>query len=137
LAKPSLLGDFRLKERLLEPRRRRSGDEFFDIPAEKRDKRMRLAFMNSDLRTGRYQVIPNRNLALVNQWNSVMWDKKHEREQEGQVCDLFDASGYAHMACRSFFEEDPAGPAVNEGDSYWAERIERARAEREGWEFEG
>ena len=106
------------------------------IPAEKKDKRMRLAFMNSDLRLGKLQVVPSNNLALITQWNSVMWDSEHQREQEGQVCDLFDAAGYAHIACRSYFEAEPEASQPDAGDAYWAEKIERARAEREGWEFE-
>lgn len=105
----------------------------FGLPitaAEKKDKRMRMAFLNSDLRTARLQVIPEKNLPLISQWNNVMWDAKHQREQEGQVCDLFDASGYAHMACRSFWEEEEIAP-VEEGDRYWSQQLERARHEGE------
>lgn len=106
-------------------------------PAEKKDKRMRLAFLNSDLRTGRAQVVARRNIGLTGQWQTVMWDRDHEREMEGQTCDLFDAAGYAHIACRSFLEaESPRVPA-DEGEQYWEEQIERARAKREGWGFDG
>lgn len=95
------------------------------VAADKKDKRMRLAFMNSDLRTGRLQVIRSGNSDLIEQWQSVLWDRDHQREAEGQVCDLFDAAGYAHMACRSFWDEEPVVKRPQE-DLYWERKMAEA-----------
>ncbi len=95
-------------------------------PFEKRDERMRLAFLNSDLRTGRLQVVADENAKLIDQWANVLWDKDRQKILSGQDCDLFNAAGYAHMACRSFFEEEPV-VHVDEGDAYWLKQAEQMR----------
>jgi hypothetical protein len=103
--------------------------EHYNLPvvaAEKIDKRQRLAFMNADLRTGRLQVVAGTNRDLIEQWGSVLWDREHQREAEGQVCDLFDAAGYAHMQCRSYFEAEEVAKQ-DEGERYWEDDLERAR----------
>ena len=97
-------------------------------PVQKRDPRMRHSFLNADLRTGRLQVIPDLNKALIGQWANVMWDKDRQKPAEGQECDIFDPAGYAHMACRSFFEAE----AVTEED--WGMRHEREVMARMGGE---
>ena len=98
-------------------------------PVEKRDQRMRHAFINADLRTGRLQVVAEGNKALIGQWSSVLWDKDRQKPAEGQACDIFDPAGYAHMACRSFFEvETPAKP--DWGEQHEQEMMARMSGER-------
>lgn len=101
------------------------------VAAEKKDKRMRLAFTNSDLRTGRLQVLRNKNQTLIDQWQSVLWDREHQREAEGQVCDLFDAQGYAHMVCRSYFEAEPE-VNLDPGEKHWQNELAEARSRKYG-----
>lgn len=98
------------------------------LPAETRDEKMQFAFMNSDLRTGRLQVVPLMNEKLIEQWENVLWDADRERIAEGQECDLYGAMGYAHMACRSFFEAQKP-QRDDDGEEYWKRQIERARGD--------
>lgn len=95
------------------------------LPAETRDEKMQFAFMNSDLRTGRLQVVPLMNEKLIEQWGNVLWDADRERIAEGQECDLYGAMGYAHMACRSFFDAQKP-QRDDDGEEYWKRQIELA-----------
>ena len=99
------------------------------IPAEKRDERMRYSFVNADLRTGRLQVVVEENARLIDQWRSVLWDADRQKIAAGQESDILAPAGYAHMACRSFFEEPPK-KAVDPGEAMENALVEKMRGER-------
>ena len=72
-----------------------------------------------------------KNQTLIDQWQSVLWDREHQREAEGQVCDLFDAQGYAHMVCRSYFEAEPE-VNLDPGEKHWQNELAEARSRKYG-----
>lgn len=80
------------------------------VPAQKYDKALNISFLNSDFRTKRLWL-SGKHKELTNQFQSVTWDEKHQREAEGQACDLLDACLYGYGQCRNF-RDQPTVPRI-------------------------
>lgn len=93
------------------------------LPADKRQKVANLIHMNSDLSTGRLQLVRNTNLELLDEMNLLIWDdkamirgelKKDERFQDH----LCDALQYAWRECKHRFSSwEVEGP--KKGTKEW------------------
>lgn len=95
--------------------------------AEKTEKALQVKLMNTDFRTSRILVAgtdhidgtdrktktKTGNYAIHDQWTSTAWDEKHQREQEGQPVDLFDAALYGWRACKTYIDTVAPKPVVD------------------------
>lgn len=73
----------------------------YELPvraAIKSDKKLGISLLNSDFRLKNISVVAPNCPELVKQLQSVQWDKKRQKEHEGQKCDEVDAFLYAYRS---------------------------------------
>lgn len=88
--------------------------------AQKRDKRLYIELMNSELQAGRVKVLEDN--PVIEEWNSLSWDDGKQVEKPGQPNDCADAILYAWRESYYYRESvQPAKPQRGSQEYYDAE----------------